>query len=60
MHVLNQIPKYIQDYLSFEKKPINILSYDKKQLRNKEILLVRVLWKDVCLQKKTWEHEHIM
>ena len=43
-HVLEQEPIEIQEDLSFEEKPARILDYKIKTLRNKEILLVKVLW----------------
>ena len=43
-HVLEQEPIEIHEDLSFEEKPVRILDYKIKTLRNKDILLVKVLW----------------
>ena len=42
-HVLEQEPIEIHEDLSFEERPIRILDYKTKTLRNKEIPLVKVL-----------------
>ena len=34
-HILKEEPIEIQEYLSFEKKPVRILDYKIKTLRNK-------------------------
>ena len=43
-HVLEQEPIEIHEDLSLEERPVQILDYKIKTLRNKEIPLVKVLW----------------
>ena len=45
-HILEQEPIEIHDDLSFEDKPVQILDYKIKTQRNKEIPLVKVLWRN--------------
>ena len=43
-----------------EKKPIRILALENKTLRNKEIPLVKVLWRNQGSEEATWETEQEM
>ena len=43
-HVLEQEPIEIHEDLSLQEKPVQILDFKVKTLRNKEIPLVKVLW----------------
>ena len=46
--------------LSYEEQPIQILDREEKQLRNRKIPLVKVLWKNHSVEEATWEHEDEM
>ncbi len=46
--------------LTYEEEPIEILAYEVKQLRNKQILLAEVLWNHHSGQEATWEREEDM
>ncbi|XP_075489539.1 uncharacterized protein LOC142528380 [Primulina tabacum] len=46
--------------LSYEKMPIQILDRKVKVLRNKEIGLVKVLWRNQVIEEATWEPEEEM
>ncbi|KAJ9183233.1 hypothetical protein P3X46_007120 [Hevea brasiliensis] len=46
--------------LTYDEEPIKILAHEVKQLRNKHIPLVKVLWNHHSGQKATWEHEEDM
>ena len=59
-HVLEQEPIKIHEDLSFEEKPVRILDYKIKTLRNKDIPLVKVLWWNQKIEEATWEHEDEM
>ncbi|KAL5548886.1 hypothetical protein UlMin_004117 [Ulmus minor] len=59
-HVLEQEPIEIHEDLSFEEKPMQILDYKIKTLRNKEISLVKVLWRNQKTEEVTWEREDEM
>ncbi|KAJ8760411.1 hypothetical protein K2173_015078 [Erythroxylum novogranatense] len=50
----------VQQDLSFEEGPISILAREVKQLRNKTVPLVKVLWQHHGLEEATWEPEEIM
>ncbi|KAL5577180.1 hypothetical protein UlMin_018879 [Ulmus minor] len=59
-HVLEQEPIEIHEDLSFEEKPVQILDYKIKTLRNKDIPLVKVLWRNQKTEEATWECEDEM
>ncbi|KAL5544124.1 hypothetical protein UlMin_007908 [Ulmus minor] len=59
-HVLEQEPIEIHEDLSFEEKPMQILDYKIKTLRNKDIPLVKVLWRNQKTEEATWEREDEM
>ncbi|KAL5564136.1 hypothetical protein UlMin_027300 [Ulmus minor] len=59
-HVLEQEPIEIHEDLSFEEKPVQILDYKIKTLRNKDISLVKVLWPNQKTEEATWEREDEM
>ncbi|KAE8687051.1 Detected protein of unknown function [Hibiscus syriacus] len=42
--------------LTYEEEPIQILAHEVKQLRNKTIPLVKVLWRNHKVEEATWEH----
>ncbi|KAL5566168.1 hypothetical protein UlMin_029332 [Ulmus minor] len=56
-HVLEQEPIEIQEDLSLQEKPVQILDFKVKTLRNKDIPLVKVLWRNQTVEEATWERE---
>ncbi|KAL5549630.1 hypothetical protein UlMin_004861 [Ulmus minor] len=46
--------------LSFEEKSVRILDHKTKTLRNKEIPLVKVLWRNQKMEEATWERDDEM
>ena len=48
------------DDLSYEEHPVQILGREEKELRNKTITLVKVLWRNHIVEEATWEREHQM
>ncbi|KAJ8763535.1 hypothetical protein K2173_002418 [Erythroxylum novogranatense] len=50
----------VQQDLSYEEGPISILAKEVKQLRNKSVPLVKVLWQHHGIEEATWEPEEIM
>ena len=56
-HVLEQEPIEIHEDLSLQEKPVQILDFKVKTLRNKEIPLVKVLWRNQTVEEATWERE---
>ena len=59
-HVLEQEPIEIHEDLSLPEKPVQILDFKVKTLRNKEIPLVKVLWRNQSVEEATWERESDM
>ena len=47
----------INETLTYEEKPVKLLDRKVKELRNKQILLVKVLWRNHELEEATWEVE---
>ena len=47
----------VQDSLSFEKVPVEILDHQVRRLKNKEGTLVKVLWQNQSVEGATWETE---
>ncbi|XP_062112724.1 uncharacterized protein LOC133823885 [Humulus lupulus] len=50
----------IQEDLSYEEKPVQILDKNDKVLRIKTIPLFKVLWKNSAVEVETWELESDM
>ena len=45
----------LRDDLSYEEQPVQILGREEKELRNKTISLVKVLWRNHLVEEATWE-----
>ena len=56
-HVLTKKPVEIQEHLTYEEEPVQILDRREQVLRNKTIPLVKVLWRSHTVEEATWEHE---
>ena len=56
-HVLIEQPVEIQENLTYEKEPVQILDRREQVLRNKTIPLVKVLWRSHTIEEATWEPE---
>ena len=52
-HVLIEQPVEIQENLTYEEKPVQILDRREQVLRNKTILLVKVLWRSHTIEEAT-------
>ncbi|KAL5552557.1 hypothetical protein UlMin_039958 [Ulmus minor] len=50
----------LHEDLTYEEKPAQILDRKTKTLRNKEIPLVKVLWRNQKMEEATWEREDEM
>jgi len=59
-HVLRYSPLQLQDDWSCTVEPVQILDRKEKQLRNKAIPLVKVLWRSKEIEEATWESEEEM
>ena len=56
-HVLQFSEIELAEDLSYQELPVQILDYRVKVLRNKEIPLVKVLWRSQRVEEATWEVE---
>ena len=59
-HVIDHHPLKIHQDLSYEEEPIQVVDFKTKQLRNKVIPLVKVLWRHGSMEECTWESEQDM
>ncbi|XP_012472365.1 uncharacterized protein LOC105789538 [Gossypium raimondii] len=59
-HVVQLEALEVEPNLSYEEEFVCILDRKIKMLRNKEIPLVKVLWKNHKVEKATWERENSM
>lgn len=57
MHILSYENLQLDQGLSFEEKPVQILDRMDKVLRTKTVPLVKVLWKNSKSEEATWELE---
>ena len=58
--VIEYEPLDLQADLTFEEQLVKILDRQEKMLRNKKIVLVRVLWRNPKVEESTWELESDM
>ncbi|KAL0556754.1 hypothetical protein IC582_005270 [Cucumis melo] len=59
-HVVDYEPLEIDENLSYTEQPVEVLAREVKTLRNKEIPLVKVLWRNHRVEGATWEREDDM
>ncbi|KAA3473789.1 receptor-like protein kinase [Gossypium australe] len=59
-HVISPVEVEIQPDLTYNEEPIRILAREIKELRNKRIALVKVLWNRHGIEEATWEPEEAM
>ncbi|KAK5845757.1 hypothetical protein PVK06_001973 [Gossypium arboreum] len=59
-HVFSPSEVEIQADMSYEEEPIRILAREVKELRNKKVSLVKVLWLKHGIEEATWEPENSM
>ena len=52
-HVLDTPKIELRDDLSYEEQPVHILSREEKELRNKTISVVKVLWRNHLVKEAT-------
>ncbi|KAG8501103.1 hypothetical protein CXB51_003181 [Gossypium anomalum] len=56
-HVVSPTEIELQLDMTYEEEPIKILGREVKQLRNKNVALVKVLWQRHGIEEATWESE---
>ena len=54
-HVISPIEVEIQPDMTYSEEPVKILARETKELRNKKINLVKVLWQKHGIEEATWE-----
>nr|XP_028954165.1 uncharacterized protein LOC114823032 [Malus domestica] len=59
-HVIPPQPLEINLDLTYDEKPVTILDWKDKELRNKTVHLVKVLWRNRSVEEATWETEDQM
>ena len=59
-HVLEAPFIELKEDLSFEVQPVRVIDQKLKELRNKAILIVKVLWKNDIVEEMMWETEASM
>ena len=59
-HVLKAPPIELKEDLSFEVQLVGIIDQKLKELRNKVILMVKVLWRSDIVEEMMWETEASM
>ncbi|KAA0040689.1 pol protein [Cucumis melo var. makuwa] len=59
-HVVDYEPLEIDENLSYTEQPVEVLAREVKTLRNKEIPMVKVLWRNHRVGEATWEREDDM
>ena len=59
-HVVSLETIELKPDLTYEEELIEILAREVKELRNKRILLVKVLWRNHKTKEATWESEEVM
>ena len=59
-HVLEAPEIELRDDLSYEEQPVQILGMEEKELRNKTISVVKVLWRNHLVEEATREQEDQM
>jgi len=59
-HVIEHHPIQIQEDMTYEEQPVQILAQEDKRLRNRSMPLVNILWSNQKVEEATWEHEDEM
>ena len=59
-HVVSSETIKLRPDLTYEEEPVEILAREVKELRNKKIPLVKVLWRNHKTEEATWESEETM
>ena len=56
-HIISYEPLQILEDMSYTEEPVQILDRKEKQLRIKNISLVKILWRNQNIEEATWELE---
>ncbi|KAI5339223.1 hypothetical protein L3X38_018495 [Prunus dulcis] len=56
-HILEHQPVELEEDLSYEEQPVQILDRKEQMLRSRSIPVVKVLWRSRTVEEATWEPE---
>ncbi|KAI5339250.1 hypothetical protein L3X38_018522 [Prunus dulcis] len=56
-HILEHQPVELEEDLSYEEQPVQILDRKEQMLRSRSIPVVKVLWRSQTVEEATWEPE---
>ena len=56
-HVLETPEIELRDDLSYKEQPVQIMGREEKELCNKTISLVKIMWRNHIVEEATWERE---
>ncbi len=59
-HIISAENIDVQPDLTYEEEPVRILAREVKELQNKQIPLVKVLWRYHNIEEATWESNETM
>ena len=59
-HILPVQDIQVQEDFTFDEEPKSILDHEIRQLRNKQVPLVKVFWQHHGMEEATWEPESTM
>ena len=59
-HVVSSETIELRLDMTYEEETVEILAHEVKELRNKKIPLVKVLWRNHKTEEATWESEETM
>ena len=59
-HVVSLETIELRPDLTYEEEPLEILAREVKELRKKQIPLVKVFWRNHKTEEVTWESEEVM
>ena len=59
-HIVSSETIELRPDLTYEEEPVEMLAREVKELQNKKISLVKVLWKNHKTEEATWESEETM
>ena len=59
-HVVSSETIELRSNMTYEEEPVEILACEVKELQNKKILLVKVLWRNHKTEEANWESEEMI
>ena len=59
-HVVSLEKIELRPNLTYEEEPVEILAQEVKELWNKQIILVKVLWRNNKTEEAMWESKEVM